>query len=247
MLGAPVLVIAMFTMLFRPGALDPDTPDATAAISTTYWMAFAAFFFGLTYGLLQICTELTILRRETFVGLRIGPYIAAKVTVLTPVLGAVNVAMLAVLRGLDRLPPLDAAGYGRLAVTLVLTSIAALALGLLASAAVADPAQATLALPMLCFPAVLFAGAVLPVPTMDVGGRAVSVGVPARWAFEGLGHDLGLTSLLANDATGRGPTLLAQYGDAFDRGIAGHWAILAAFTAVFLAGTATVIRRRTTN
>ena len=86
MLGAPVLVIAMFTMLFRPGALDPDTPDATAAISTTYWMAFAAFFFGLTYGLLQICTELPILRRETFVGLRIGPYVAAKVTVLTPVL-----------------------------------------------------------------------------------------------------------------------------------------------------------------
>ena len=137
--------------------------------------------------------------------------------------------------------------YGRLPVTLVLTSVAALALGLLASAAVADPAQATLALPMLCFPAVLFAGAVLPVPTMDVGGRAVSVVVLARWTFEALGHDLGLTSLLADDRTGSGPTLLAQYGDAFDRGTAGHWVILAAFTAVFLAGTATVIRRRTTN
>ncbi len=247
MLGAPVLVIAMFTMLFRPGALGPETIDATAAVSTTYWMAFAAFFFGLTYGLLQVCTELTILRRETFVGLRIGPYIAAKITVLTPVLAAVNVAMLAVLCSLDRLPALDAATYGRLAVTLVLTSVAALALGLLASAAVADPAQATLALPMLCFPAVLFAGAVLPVPTMDVGGRTLSVVVLARWTFEALGHDLGLTSLLANDSTGRGPTLLAQYGDAFNRGTAGHWAILAVFTVVFLAGTATVIRRRTSS
>ena len=247
MLGAPALVIGMFTILFRPGALDPDTPDATAAISTTYWMAFAAFFFGLTYGLLQICTEMTILRRETFVGLRIGPYVAAKVTVLTPVLVAVNIAMLAVLRGLDRLPSLDAATYGRLAVTLVLTSVAALALGLLASAAVADPAQATLALPMLCFPAVLFAGAVLPVPTMDVGGRALSVVVLARWTFEALGHDLELTSLLANDNTGTGPTLLAQYGDAFNHSAAGHWALLAVFTTVFLAATATVIRRRTTN
>jgi hypothetical protein len=245
MLGAPVLVIAMFTMLFRPGALDPDTPDATAAISTTYWMAFAAFFFGLTYGLLQICTELTILRRETFVGLRIGPYVAAKLTVLTPVLAIVNIAMLAVLRGLDRLPSLDAATYGRLAVTLVLTSVAALALGLLASAAVADPAQATLALPMLCFPAVLFAGAVLPVPTMDVGGRALSVVVLARWTFEALGHDLALTSMLGNDRTGSGPSLLAQHGDAFNHSPAGHWAILAVFITVFLAGTATVIRRRT--
>jgi ABC-type multidrug transport system ATPase subunit len=246
MLGAPVLVIAMFTMLFRPGALDPGTPDAAAAISTTYWMAFAAFFFGLTYGLLQVCTELTILRRETFVGLRIAPYVAAKVTVLTPVLAIVNIAMLAVLRGLDRLPSLDAATYGRLAVTLMLTSVAALALGLLASAAVADPAQATLALPMLCFPAVLFAGAVLPVPTMDVGGRALSVLVHARWTFEALGHDLGLTSLLANDSTGSGATLLAQHGDAFNHSPAGHWAILTAFTIVLLAGTATVIRRRTT-
>ena len=157
---------------------------------------------------------------------------------LTPVLAVVNIAMLAVLRGLDRLPSLDAATYGRLAVTLVLTSVAALALGLLASAAVADPAQATLALPMLCFPAVLFAGAVLPVPTMDVGGRALSVVVLARWAFEALGHDLGLTSLLANDSTGGGPALLAQHGDAFNHSPAGHWAILAVFTAVFLAGTA---------
>jgi ABC-type multidrug transport system ATPase subunit len=247
MLGAPVLVIAMFTMLFRPGALQPDTPDATAAISTTYWMAFAAFFFGLTYGLLQICTELPILRRETFVGLRIGPYVAAKITVLTPVLAAVNVAMLAVLRGLGRLPSLDAATYGRLAVTLVLTSVAALALGLLASAAVADAAQATLALPMLCFPAVLFAGAVLPVPTMDVGGRSLSVVVLARWTFEALGHELHLTSLLANDSTGTGPTLLAQYGDAFNRSTVGNWALLTVFTTVFLAGTAKVIRRRTAN
>jgi hypothetical protein len=210
MLGAPVLVIAMFTMLFRPGALESETPNAAAAISTTYWMAFAAFFFGLTYGLLQVCTELTILRGETFVGLRVGPYIAAKIAVLTPVLAAVNITMLGVLRGLDRLPSLDAATYGRITVTLVLTSVAALALGLLASAAVADPAQATLALPMLCFPAVLFAGAVLPVPAMDVGGRALSVVVHARWTFEALEHYLHLTSLLANESTGSGPTLLAQ-------------------------------------
>ena len=67
----------------------------------------------------------------------------------------------------------------------------------------------------------------------------------ARWTFEALGHDLDLTSLLANDRTGAGPTLLAQHGDAFNHSPAGHWAILAVFTTVFLAGTASVIRRRT--
>ena len=131
MLGAPALVIAMFAMLFRAGALDHADPNATAAVSTTYWMAFAAFFFGLTYGLLQICTELPIVRRETFVGMRTVPYLAAKMTVLGPVLVAVNVAMVAVLRSLDRLPALDTATYGRILATLMLTSLAALALGLL--------------------------------------------------------------------------------------------------------------------
>ncbi len=185
MLGAPALVIMMFAMLFRPGALDSAQPDAAAAISTTYWMAFAAFFFGLTYGLLQICTELPIVRREVAVGVRIGAYLAAKVSVLAPVLAAVDVTMLAVLRALHRLPPLDAMSYARLALTLFITSIAALALGLLASAAVADAAQATLALPLLCFPAVLFAGAILPVPAMNAGGQAVSVATIAALGLRG--------------------------------------------------------------
>jgi hypothetical protein len=247
MLGAPALVIAMFAMLFRPDALDPSNPDATAAVSTTYWMAFAAFFFGLTYGLLQISTELAIVRRERFVGLRIGPYLAAKVTVLAPVLMAVNVTMLAVLRALDRLPALGVATYGRILVTLEVTSLAALALGLLASAAVSDPVQATLALPMLCFPAVLFAGGVLPVPTMEIVGRAISAFVVARWSFEALGRDLDLTSLLAGERTGAGPALLRQYGDTFDHHSNGSWVILIAFTAACLIATAAVLRRRTTS
>jgi hypothetical protein len=245
MLAAPALVIGMFAMLFRPGALDLPSPDATAAISTTYWMAFAAFFFGLTFGLLQICTELPIVRREVFVGIRIGPYLAAKITVLAPVLAAVNVSMLAVLRALDRLPALSAGAYGRIAVTLVVTSLAALTLGLLASAGVADPAQATLALPMLCFPAVLFAGAVLPVATMNVGGRALSFGQIARWAFEAVGHDLGLASRLAHDRTGGGAALLAQHGSAFDHSTSVHWVWLAMFAVALTAATAAVLRRRT--
>ena len=72
-------------------------------------------------------------------------------------------------------------------------AVTALALGLLASAAVTDPAQATLALPMLCFPAVLVrrsgpAG----LATWPPAARAISVFVPARWGYEAVLHDLGL-------------------------------------------------------
>ena len=74
-------------------------------------------------------------------------------------------------------------------------SLCALALGLLTSAAVADAAQATLALPMLCFPQVLFAGAVVPVAEMAGAGRVISAAMANRWAFEALGRGLHLDAL----------------------------------------------------
>jgi hypothetical protein len=79
---------------------------------------------------------------------------------------------------------------------------------------------------------------------MAFGGRAVSVGVIARWGFEAIGRDLGLRSLLEND-TGSGPALLAQYAGTFEPGLAAHWTILAAFAIGLLLATHAVLRRRT--
>src|SRR5207302_8591221 len=101
---SPALFFGMFAILFRPGAFDFENPSPSSMVMIGFWVVFAAFFFGLTYGLLQICTERTILRREHLVGLRLGPYVASKVTVLAPFLALVVVAMLGVLRVLDRLP-----------------------------------------------------------------------------------------------------------------------------------------------
>ena len=154
LLGSPALVVAMFAVLFRPGAFVFAHPNPSAVIMIVFWIAFGGFFFGLTYGLLQICTEMPIVRRERLVGLRLGPYLMSKVAVLLPFLLLVDLLMLGVLRALDRLPALDWPTFASLAVTLLLDAVAALTLGLLTSAAVTNPAQATLALPLLCFPAV---------------------------------------------------------------------------------------------
>ena len=115
-------------------------------------VVFAAFFFGLTYGLLQICTERTILRRERLVGLRPGAYVASKVTILAPFLLLVVVAMLGVLRLSDRLPSRPPSTYTSIGVSLLLCAVAALGLGLLTSALVGNVAQATLALRCRAFP-----------------------------------------------------------------------------------------------
>jgi ABC-type multidrug transport system ATPase subunit len=245
LIGSPALVIGMFAILFRPGAFDVQHPSPSSMVMIGFWVVFAAFFFGLTYGLLQICTERSILRREHLVGLRLGAYVASKVTVLLPFLLVVIVAMLGVLRLLDRLPSRALTTYASLGTGLLLCAIAALGLGLLASAAVANVAQATLALPMLCFPAVLFSGAILPVHLMAGAGAALSIVIPSRWAFESIGHDLGARQILGEGGSPLGPPLLTSYGDAGTQSTGTYWFILAAFAVVFLIGTWAVIVRTT--
>ncbi|MFJ2082585.1 ATP-binding cassette domain-containing protein [Micromonospora chokoriensis] len=244
LLGSPLMVLGMFALLFRPGAFEPSRPSPTVTVMILFWIAFGGFFFGLTYGLLQICTELPILRRERLAGVRLVPYLMGKVAVLLPLLALVDLALLGVLRGIDRLPPVDGPDFAALYATLLLSSTAALALGLLCSAAVSDAAQATLMLPMLCFPQVLFVGAILPVPAMAVGGQWLSFAMSNRWAFEALGHTAGVERLWRDGGSPLGPPLLATYGDSFSRPVWVNWLVLGGFVVLFLSATWAVLARR---
>jgi ABC-type multidrug transport system ATPase subunit len=238
LVGSPALVITMMAVLFRPGAFDAAATSPGEATQTVFWLAFAGFFFGLTYGLLQIVGEMAILRRERLAGLHVTAYVGAKVTVLTPVLVAVAGGMLAVLRALDRLPSAGGSVYAALLVTLTLEALAALALGLLASASVTDAAQATLALPMLCFPQVLFAGAIVPVPDMAGPGQVMSIGLANRWAFESLGRALELDRLVVSLSPA------SAHHAAFAGSPIEGWAVLAGFAGLLLAATVAVLHRR---
>jgi ABC-type multidrug transport system ATPase subunit len=242
--GSPLMVILMFAMLFKGSAFDHENPSPSATIMILFWVAFGAFFFGLTYGLLQICTEFPIFFRERLVNVRILPYVASKVAVLGPVLIFICILMLGVLRVFDRLPALGLETYAEMSVTLILSAFAALALGLLTSALVSSPEQATMAMPMLCFPQVLFSGAILPVPIMAFLGKTMSVFMSDRWSFESLGHSVGLSALFANGASPLGPPLLAQYGDSFSRPVIETWLIMSVFTVIFLAATCLVLKRK---
>jgi hypothetical protein len=235
MLGSPAAVIAMFAVLFRPDAFDGTAADAAAAPMVAYWLAFAGFFFGLTFGLLQVCTEVPMLRREHHAGVRISAYVLSKLALLTPLLLLVNAVMLVVLRVLGRLPALPADVVGPLLVTMGLNAVSALALGLLASAAVRSTAQAALALPMLCFPAVLFAGAMVPVPTMTTVGRGIAAVMPDRWAFEAIARHLDVAAVVDPSSP------YAQLGAS---STVSYWLLLVAFTVGLVAATYAVARRR---
>ncbi|HEV7850933.1 MAG TPA: ABC transporter permease, partial [Mycobacterium sp.] len=238
LLGSPVLVTAMMATLFTRGAFDFSTAAGVGPAQIVFWIAFDGFFFGLTYGLLQIVGEMAVFRRERLAGLHVGAYVASKVTTLLPVLAAVSAVLLLVLRALGRLPAVGWHVYALLFVTIVIEAMSALALGLLASAAVSNAAQAALALPMLCFPQVLFGGAIVPVDAMATPGRLISLGLSNRHAFEALGRDLNLDRYTATLPA------MSVYRDTFDGGTGQSLITLAVVTIVLLLATVWVLDRR---
>jgi ABC transport system ATP-binding/permease protein len=238
-LGSPALVIAMLATLFRPETFDGDPSNVVAGIQMVYWIAFAGFFFGLTYGLLQIVTEAPIFRRERSWGLSTTAYVASKVAVLAPLLVAIDVALLTVLRSLDRLPAADLEVWSALGATFLLDAFAGLALGLLASALVTNASQATLALPMLCFPQVLFAGAMVPIEAMTGVGEAISSAMSNRWAFEALARLLDLGAAFGTD-----PAVLGDWEQSLTGSAQAPVAGLVVIAAVCAIATVAVLRRR---
>ena len=238
LLGSPVLVTAMMATLFKRGAFNPRSAADLGPAQIVFWIAFAGFFFGLTYGLLQIVGEMAVFRRERLAGLSVGAYVASKVTALLPVLAAVSAVLLGVLRGLGRLPALGWDVYALLFGTIVVEATSALALGLLASAAVSNAAQAALALPMLCFPQVLFGGAIVPVDQMATPGRLMSLGLSNRHAFDALGRDLDLDRYTATLPA------MSAYSDTFHGGTAASLIALASFAVALTLATMWILHRR---
>jgi hypothetical protein len=90
---------------------------------------------------------------------------------------------------------------------------------------------------MLCFPQVLFAGAIVPVAQMAAPGRLLSFGLANRWAFESLGWVLPL------DAEITRPRSMA-YADAFSGSAVVGWLVLAASAVALVVATVRVLDRR---
>ena len=91
---------------------------------------------------------------------------------------------------------------------------------------------------MLCFPQVLYAGAVVPVASMATPGRWFSLGLANRYSFAALGRALRLDQLASTL-----PAMRA-YGDTVSGAVAGRWLVLAGFAGVFALATVWVLRRR---
>jgi ABC-type multidrug transport system ATPase subunit len=242
----PVIFSLLALALFKSGAFESNSNSA-AALQVVFLIAFSAFVFGLLFAVQEIVREFAIFRRERMVNLFIVPYVLSKLAVLAPLLSLLLVVMVAILRLTHRLP--EAGGlalYGKLLVTLILTGLVGLSLALFTSALVRTSQQATDMLSVWIMPQVLFGGALLAVPQMNIVGKTLSVLAPVRWAFEAIGKAVDLPHQFDVDTSQIGPGLAIQYEGSFSRDIVQNWLFLALFIVIPLVLTCVVLRRKTT-
>jgi energy-coupling factor transporter ATP-binding protein EcfA2 len=144
--AAPVAVLLAFAVLFGLGAFDSARPGPA------FWAASGGFLAGLAYGLPQVHPEIGVLRAERFSGLSSAAYVLAKTAVLIPLLAVADAVVLVLPAALGRLPD-----YGPAFVTTLLSSVVALALGLLLSVALPALAPVAAGLPSILLAAALLA------------------------------------------------------------------------------------------
>jgi ABC-type multidrug transport system permease subunit len=122
-----------------------------------------------------------------------------------------------------------------------LTAFAAVTMGLALSASVRSQEQATSLIPLALIPSLLFGGAIVPYATMTAPLKVISDLVFIRWAFAGGGQVLDINERITLRA-GRA----SIFGmDFFVLSFPGTVLILLGFTAVFVAATMVLLRRRT--
>ena len=168
------------------------TPNSGIDAQTLLFiMAFAAVLFGCLTGVHAIVREKPIYRRERMVNLGIAPYMFSKIFVLG-IFSLVQSAILVYIVNLKApfhqgiFLPILVEVY----ITLALTNLAGLMLGLAISALAPNSDRAMSLVPLVLIPQVIFSGVIFELNTPIL--QALGALFAARWAMAGLGSSVGL-------------------------------------------------------
>ncbi len=167
------------------------------AETTLFIMAFAAVMFGCINGAREIVKEAPIYQRERTVNLGIVPYMFSKIIVLGVLCLAQSlvltfmVSLRAPFTHSTFLPP-----FMEIYITMALTSLAGLMLGLTVSALVPNNDRAMSIVPLVLIPQVIFSGIIF---KLDSGLlQFLGAFFPARWAMAAMGSSVGIHGDLIN-------------------------------------------------
>ncbi len=170
-------------------AIAPNS--GTDAQTILFIMAFAAVLFGCINGVRAFVRETAIYKRERMVNLRIAPYIFSKIVVL----GFLCLLQSAILVYIVNLKAHYHQGiflpiFAEIFITVALTTLAGLMLGLAISALAPNTDRAMAFVPIMLIPQVIFSGIIfkLGTPILQAFGALFA----ARWSMSGLGSSIGL-------------------------------------------------------
>ena len=163
-------------------------------------MAFAAVMFGTINGAREIVKEEPIYRRERTVNLGIMPYMFSKIVVLG-LLCLLQSFILVILvnvaaplqQGILFSAPVE------VYITMALTSIAGLMVGLTISAVAPNNDRATSFIPIILIPQVIFSGIIFPLNNFVL--QIIGSFFAARWSMAAMGSSVGLHWDKLNDPT----------------------------------------------
>ncbi|MDQ6661620.1 MAG: ABC transporter permease, partial [Chloroflexota bacterium] len=167
------------------------------ASSVLFLMTFAAIMFGCVNAIREIVKEAAIYKRERAVNLGILPYMFSKIVVLGVLCLLQSLILILCISIFDPfrhsifLPP-----FLEVYITLTLTSLAGLMLGLMVSALAPNSDRAGGVVPLLLLPQVIFSGAVFPLTNWFL--QIIGVFFPARWGMAALSSSVGLHSEKVN-------------------------------------------------
>lgn len=256
LLQAPA--IALLLLWITPedalvGVKAADMVQRNEAKTLLFLLAVVSVWFGIINAAREIVKERPIFLRERLANLRIVPYLLSKITVLG-ILAAVQSALflLVLQRGvhiptatgvlLPSLPSLEM--YG----TLLLSSLAGTALGLLISAAADTPDRAVTVVPLALIPQIVFAGLIFKVQGLTIPLSWLTI---SRWSLDALGTSVHINGLchranLEDFVPCSVPPPDDMFAGAFTH-TATHllsaWGVLVLFVLVCLAATGWLLKR----
>ncbi|WP_404788215.1 ATP-binding cassette domain-containing protein [Altericista sp. CCNU0014] len=191
---APILGILDFVM-WRRDMFDSDTGDPSQCFTLLFITVLIAVIVGSLSTMREVVKESEIYRRERMIGLQIVPYVLSKVS-LSAILALYQSAIFISTKAIAvDFPGTWETGF-YIYITLFLSTLGGMVMGLLVSALSTSQNMAPLLTILFLVPQITFAGSFLPLRTLGPAGQAISQLTITRWAYEsmvtlsGIGRDV---------------------------------------------------------
>ncbi len=200
LLQAPIIA-AILILLTKSDIFASHNGKDIDAQTPLFIMTAAAVWFGTINAAREIVKEAPIYRRERTVNLGLFPYVMSKVFILG-LLCLVQSALLLAIVGLKGGYPdkgIILPAFAEMYISLVLTALGGLMMGLAVSAIAPNTDRAMSVVPLLLIPQIIFAGS-----TFKLSGATeiISYVIVTRWGLEALGDTIHLHSRACIDRTG---------------------------------------------